>query len=285
MERGSKMTKKGLARVLALLAQREKEERQARNRLLVLILSPVIFLLLLVALVLYVITSPITLFMDWAFGSDEVTMIESFQKEYGYNQKISFFSQDYKEGVGKSYENTIFTDGFEGMVYYSQFDPRWAELAYGESDTIGQAGCGVVCMAAVVSALTGEVHNPVELAGWSVENGYYCEGNGSYHGLVPAVATAYGLIWEGNLATQGILDALADGKLVVTVMGEGHFTKGSYFIVLRGITEEGKVLVSDPASYTRSGEEWDLAVVMGEAAKAATADDPFWAVGSNDEME
>lgn len=171
------------------------------------------------------------------------------------------------------------------MVYYSQFDPRWAELAYGESDTIGQAGCGVVCMAAVVSALTGEVHNPVELAGWSVENGYYCEGNGSYHGLVPAVATAYGLIWEGNLATQGILDALADGKLVVTVMGEGHFTKGSYFIVLRGITEEGKVLVSDPASYTRSGEEWDLAVVMGEAAKAATADDPFWAVGSNDEME
>ena len=37
MERGSKMTNKGLARVLALLAQREKEERQARNRLLVLI--------------------------------------------------------------------------------------------------------------------------------------------------------------------------------------------------------------------------------------------------------
>ena len=95
------MTNKVLARVLALLAQQEKEERRAKNRLLVLILSPVIFLLLLVALILYVITSPITLFMDWAFGSDEVTVIESFQKEYGYNQKISFFSQDYKEGVGK----------------------------------------------------------------------------------------------------------------------------------------------------------------------------------------
>lgn len=198
------MTNKVLARVLALLAQQEKEERRAKNRLLVLILSPVIFLLLLVALILYVITSPITLFMDWAFGSDEVTVIESFQKEYGYNQKISFFSQDYKEGVGKSYEDTVFADGFAGMMYYSQFDPRWAELAYGESDTIGQAGCGVVCMATVISALTGEVHDPVELAGWSVENGYYCEGNGSYHSLIPAAATAYGLTWEGNLATQEI---------------------------------------------------------------------------------
>lgn len=279
------MTNKVLARVLALLAQQEKEERRAKNRLLVLILSPVIFLLLLVALILYVITSPITLFMDWAFGSDEVTVIESFQKEYGYNQKISFFSQDYKEGVGKSYEDTVFADGFAGMMYYSQFDPRWAELAYGESDTIGQAGCGVVCMATVISALTGEVHDPVELAGWSVENGYYCEGNGSYHSLIPAVATAYGLTWEGNLTTQGIVDALAEGKLVVAVMGKGHFTKGSHFIVLRGMTGEGKVLVSDPANYTRSTMEWELAVIVEEAAKAATAGGPFWAIGNNNEIE
>ena len=279
------MTNKVLARVLALLAQREKEERQARNRLLLLILSPVIFLLLLVALILYMITSPITLFMDWAFGSDEVTMIESFQKEYGYNQKISFFSQDYKEGAGKSYKNTVFTDGFAGMEYYSQFDPRWAELAYGESDTIGQAGCGVVCMAAVVSALTGEVHDPVELAGWSAGNGYYCEGNGSYHSLIPAAAAAYGLTWEGNLTAQGIVDTLAEGKLVVAVMGKGHFTKGSHFVVLRGMTGEGKVLVSDPASYTRSGEGWELAVIVEEAAKAAAAGGPFWAIGNNNEIE
>lgn len=86
-----------LAKVLALLAQQEREKRRVGNGLLLFILSPVIALLLLVALVLYVITSPITLFMDWAFGSDEVTVIESFQKEYGYNQKISFLSQDYRE--------------------------------------------------------------------------------------------------------------------------------------------------------------------------------------------
>lgn len=273
------MTDKILARILAMLAEREREERQAKKRLLLFILSPVIFLLLLIALVLYLLTSPITKFIDWAFGSNEVTVIEAFQKEYGYNQKISAFSQDYKDSVGQSYEGMVFMDGEVEMTYYSQFDSRWMEEPYGDLDTIWQAGCGVVCMATVVSALTREVHEPVELAEWSVENGYYCEGNGSYHSLVPSAATAYGLTWEGNLTEWGIVDALLGGKLVVAVMGEGHFTKGSHFIVLRGMNEEGKILVSDPASYARSTQEWELEVIVGEAAKAATAGGPFWAVG------
>lgn len=273
------MTDKVLARILAMLAEREREDGQAKKRLLLFILSPVILLLLLIALVLYLLTSPITQFIDWAFGSNEVTVIEAFQKEYGYNQKLSAFSQDYRDGVGQSCEGIVFADGGVAMTYYSQFDPRWMEEPYGDSDTIGQAGCGVVCMATVVSALTGKVHEPTELAEWSVQNGYYCEGNGSYHSLIPAVAAAYGLTWEGNLTEWGIVDALAEGKLVVAVMREGHFTRGSHFIVLRGMTEEGKILVSDPASYGRSMQEWELEVIVGEAAKAATAGGPFWAVG------
>lgn len=43
--------------------------------------------------------------------------------------------------------------------------------------------------------------------------------------------------------------------------------------------------MSDSASYTKSGEEWDLSVVMEEAAKAATAGGPFWAIGSNNKIE
>lgn len=93
------------------------------------------------------------------------------------------------------------------------------------------------------------------------------------------------LAWEGNLTTQGIVDALAEGKLVVAVMGKGHFTKGSHFIVLRGMTGEGKVLVSDPANYIRSTMEWELVVIVEEAAKAATAGGPFWAIGNNNEIE
>ena len=41
-------------------------------------------------------------------------------------------------------------------------------------------------------------------------------------------------------------------------MAKGHFTSNGHFIVLRGITEDGKVLVADPASYKRSGQEWPV---------------------------
>lgn len=33
--------------------------------------------------------------------------------------------------------------------------------------------------------------------------------------------------------------------MVIAIMAPGHFTTTGHFIVLRGITEEGKVLVAD----------------------------------------
>ena len=67
-----------------------------------------------------------------------------------------------------------------------------------------------------------------------------------------------GLSVEGCTASepQRILDALADGKLVVALMTKGHFTKSGHFIVLRGVQDE-KILVADPASYRRSQKAWD----------------------------
>lgn len=130
-------------------------------------------------------------------------------------------------------------------------------------------------MAMVISTLTGGPHDPVELAQWSAANGYRCEGNGSYHGPVPAAAAAYGLSCGKNLDAKGIVDALSAGKLVVVIMGKGHFTNGGHFIVLRGVTGEGKVLVADSASLRRSGQEWDLSVIMDESNKAAGSGGPY----------
>ena len=108
--------------------------------------------------------------------------------------------------------------------------------------TIGEAGCGPTAMAIVTSTLTGTPHDPVELSEWSVANGHRCEGNGSYHSLIPAAAEAYGLSWESVPPDdpQAMVDALADGKLVVAIMAKGHFTNSGHFIVLRGVTAEGK---------------------------------------------
>ena len=267
------------AKILAQLAVQAAADKQARKRLLIAILSPVLFLLLLIAFIVHLLTSPISMFVEWALGDSEITAIESFQQEYGYNQNIGIYDADYVSGSGQSYEGVVFTDGGMEVMYYNQMDERWADVMYGTSSTIGQGGCGPTSMAIVTSTLTGEAHDPVELAQWSVANGHRCEGNGSYHSLIPAAATAYGLSCEKNLDAQGIVDALSSGKLVVVIMSKGHFTRGGHFIVLRGVTSEGKILVADPASYGRSGQEWDLSIIMDESNKAAGSGGPYWAIG------
>ena len=250
-----------------------------RKRLLIAILSPVLFLLLLIAFIVHLLTSPISMFVEWALGDSEIMAIESFQQEYGYNQNIGIYDADYVSGSGQSYEGVMFTDGGMEVMYYNQMDERWADIMYGTSSTIGQGGCGPTSMAIVTSTLTGEAHDPVELAEWSVANGHRCEGNGSYHSLIPAAASAYGLSCEKNLDAQGIVDALSSGKLVVVIMSKGHFTRGGHFIVLRGVTSGGKILVADPASYGRSEQEWDLSIIMNESNKAAGSGGPYWAIG------
>ena len=163
------------AKILAQLATQAATDKQARKRLFIVILSPVLFL---IAFIVHLLTSPISMFVEWALGDGEVAAIESFQREYGYNQNIGIYDADYVNGSGQSYEGIIFTDGGMEVMYYNQLDERWADVMYGTSSTIGQGGCGPTSMAIVVSTLTGDAHDPVELAQWSVANGHRCEGNG-----------------------------------------------------------------------------------------------------------
>ena len=267
------------AKLLAQAAARAATDEESRRRTLILILAPILGLLLLIAFILYLITSPFSMLSQWLVG-DEVSVVEDFQKEYGYNQQLGIYEKDYIEGSGQSYEGVVFTDGGREVIYYNQLDERWADTMYGTSGTIGEAGCGPTAMAIVTSTLTGTPHDPVELSEWSVANGHRCEGNGSYHSLIPAAAEAYGLSWESvpRDDPQAMVDALADGTLVVAIMAKGHFTNSGHFIVLRGVTAEGKILVADPASRKRSEQEWDLSIILDEARKGAAAGGPFWAI-------
>ena len=172
-----------------------------------------------------------------------------------------------------------FSDGATQVVYYNQLDKRYASKPYG-TDDIGTYGCGPTCMAMVVSSLTSETVDPAEMARWAYENGYWCSRSGSYHSLIPGAAKAWGLPVQGCGKTEGqrIVDALSLGKLVVAIMLKGHFTSSGHFIVLRGV-ENGKILVADPANYTRSQQEWDLSIILNEASGRAGAGGPFWIIG------
>lgn len=70
---------------------------------------------------------------------------------------------------------------------------------------------------------------------------------------------------------------ISHGKLVA-LMSKGHFTTSSHFIVLRGV-KDGKILVADPASTSRSQKAWDLSIILNEAGHRAGAGRPFWLIG------
>lgn len=223
-----------------------------------------------------------------AYFADQIFHLSAEQLALAddYAQNLSLFLGDGMfQFAGSS--NTIpslgdvrFTDGVTEVVYYNQLDDRYANQPYG-TDNIGGYACGPTAMAIVVSSLTEDRVDPVEMSRWAYEHGYWCSKSGSYHTLIPGAAQAWNLPVEGCTASepQRIVDALSQGKLVVALMTKGHFTSSGHFIVLRGV-RDGKILVADPSSYTRSQKAWDLSIILNEASRRAGAGGPFWIIGS-----
>ena len=224
-----------------------------------------------------------------AYFADQVFALTDEQKSLAsdYAQNLSLFLGDgliqnlegWEGGSIPSLGDVRFTDGSTEVVYFNQMNERYASKPY-DTDYIGGSGCGPTSMAIVVSSLSGEIVDPERMAQWAYENGYWCKGSGSYHALIPGSATHWGLAVSGCSASepQRILDALTEGKLVVAIMSKGHFTNGGHFIVLRGV-KDGKILVADPGSYKRSGQLWDLSIILNEASRRAGAGGPFWIIG------
>lgn len=225
-----------------------------------------------------------------AYFADTIFALTDAQKKLAdnYAQNLSLFlgdgmfqgifSDDAVNGI-PSLGDVRFTDGATQVVYFNQLDERYANEPYG-TDNIGGYGCGPTAMSIVVSSLTGSIVDPIEMAEWAYANGYWCSKSGSYHSLIPAAAEAWGLPAEGCTASepQRMIDALGEGKLVVALMTKGAFTKSGHFITLRGV-QDGKILVADPASYSRSQKLWDLSLILNEASRRAGSGGPFWIIG------
>lgn len=165
------------------------------------------------------------------------------------------------------------------LVYYNQKDDAWKDIPYG-ADNIGGYGCGPTACAIILSTLTENNITPADMAEWSVLNGCYVTGGGSYHILIPLACKSYGLSVTGCTADdrEEILAALSEGALVGVIMGPGHFTESGHFIVLYGINDAGEVLVADPASHENSKVSWDPDIIFDEAKSYASGGGPFWII-------
>lgn len=173
---------------------------------------------------------------------------------------------------------SVLTGGVIPIIYYNQGDEVWAVQPYG-SDYIGRYGCGPTALAMAVSSLTDIAVDPAEMASWAARNGYWAKHSGSYLSIING-SSVFGLQVEhfAGRDAEELRQVLRSGKVLVALMGPGHFTKSGHFILLRGLSPSGAVLIADPNSVDHSLMEWDPQLLLDELSKSTSDGAPLWTI-------
>jgi hypothetical protein len=246
------------AKLIAQAAAKIVTDEETRKKAAAIALIPIITLVVIVGVPFYILTNPLeSLSALFGVNQSHITAASDFQNSYGY------FGDGSLIDISGEYADSQ-------IPLFLQGDKRWGMFPYGKSGTIATSGCGPTSLAMVVVGLTDDTSvNPKAVADWSVQNGHRVEGVGSAWSLMTSGGAHFGLkVSALNVKASDISDALRDGKPVIMSMNKGHFTQSGHFIVLRGITESGKILVNDPASSKRSQQEWDISIIVNEGAGA-----------------
>lgn len=168
--------------------------------------------------------------------------------------------QDYEESID------ISDDYKKGQIpLFLQWNKRWGYRQYGDN-IIAINGCGPVCLSMVAVGLTGDTTlNPKVIADYSQKEGFYENEAGTSWLLMSKGAKRFGLKSSEIILDAGaITKELKNGRPIIASVGPGDFTTTGHFIVLRGITSDGKALIHDPNSIEISSKEWDLKLVMSQ---------------------
>lgn len=150
------------------------------------------------------------------------------------------------------------------VPFLYQTDPQWAGHPYA-GGTVEKNGCGPTCLSMVYVSLTGRDDlAPSAMADFSERGGYTTDGMTTW-ALMTDGAAELGLVSEELPASaSAVRDALLAGRPVICSVGPGDFTTTGHFVVLSGLTEDGKVVVHDPNSAERSARPWDLERVLDQ---------------------
>ncbi|WP_301589088.1 C39 family peptidase [Anaerostipes faecis] len=162
------------------------------------------------------------------------------------------------------------------VVYYNQADYPGEKIG---KSTIKAAGCGPTCIAVCYSSLTGKKVSVPKMCKIAYKKGWYINGQGCVHQVIPGLAQEYGLDCKG-LGTDyhAIKRALKNGHPVVALVGPGDFTKNGHFIVLTRMVGKDKVRVADVGSRANTAETWSLKKVVSQGKEGADAGGPFWEI-------
>jgi len=130
------------------------------------------------------------------------------------------------------------------FVQYYQGD--YADVPYGSSN-LANCGCGPTCFAMVATNLTGTSITPKDAVAWC-GNAYYVWGAGTSWSYFEAANKHFNL--NRNIVNTNSIDtvveALKNGKMVISSQNQGRFTSSGHFIVLYGIDSNNRITVKDP---------------------------------------
>ena len=146
------------------------------------------------------------------------------------------------------FDNGIINGDFEftEMPLLDQTD--YTNIKYSQG-TVATSGCGITSVCMVASYFTGNLYTPEDLAAMA---------NKSASNNIDRMTWAadyVGLKWycNENTSTNDLKQMLSEGKTVIILV-----KNSSHFVVCKGITEDGKILVNDPYGPWAKDEPYTL---------------------------
>lgn len=187
-------------------------------------------------------------------------------------------SPDFSSGLDPCVGSTSTSSPWAGgeAPVYLQCDRRWGNLMYGSrgingssGKTICKVGCGPASFAMLATMILGREILPSETADVAGKAGMYIWNSGSSHSITKVLAEHYGLQYQTiktSRATviEDVSRALREGWMIHNSGGGRYgsgahpYSKNGHYIGIRGITADGKWLISDSAGRDRKQDKhWD----------------------------
>lgn len=137
---------------------------------------------------------------------------------------------------------------FHDVPLFLQTD--YPKCVYG-SGTVATSGCSMTSVAMVATYLTGKEILPDELAI------RFREDDASNLQRMEAASIVLDLEFTKTFSWRDVVRGLMNGKIVtILVNSRSPFTKTQHFMVLTGITDDGKIMLNDP--YGPNYQKWEL---------------------------
>ena len=169
--------------------------------------------------------------------------------------------------------------GKTNVPHLYQWDQRWGYTVY-SSTAFGMSGCGPTAFAmAYCSAVGDDDFTPYDAALAAWEAGFMDQYEGTYAGFLAAAADKLGMRYAApNVDASTLRHAIENGWVVVANVGHGYFSRyNGHYLVIAGLTGDGKVVLNDPYSVVNSQKTWDIDFIVSQSmqfyALARTADE------------